>query len=141
MAKPGWKLWLLLLIPLSIPVVASILGRKPPCANKVEVSIGVQPSGAPGWRASLQRLSDEIKRCPNANLYVIHRRTKWISTDSSTRLATRYDRAAQRLTDSRYGEGSGYWWSKVTDKPIHAIAAQGGTFDDLASYGCVDDSP
>ena len=108
MTKAGWKLWLLFLIPLSIPLVASVLNRKQACSNKIEVSIGVHSSGAPGWRASLQRLSEEMRRCPKANLYVIRRRTKWISTDSNTRLETKYYRDTQTLWDSRFGEGSLY---------------------------------
>ena len=126
---------LLLLIPLSIPLVITMMGREQPCSKQIDVSIGVQSSYPGGWQQSILQLSHEMKKCPKSKKFIIRRRTSWFNGDE---LRTEYNRNTHVLYDSRFGEGSSYRWLNVNEKMIYEVAASSGGFDDFRKYGCID---
>lgn len=129
------KTFLLFLIPLAIPLIINVMMREKPCSEHIDTSMGVQASYPVGWQESLQQLSRELKRCPQAKRFIIRRKTSWLK---GYELRTEYDRNTHVLFDSRFVEGSPYRWLNVREEVIYAIAASGGSFDDFKKYGCID---
>lgn len=143
------KVWLLFLIPVIIPLVVTIMTRNKSCSSQVEVYIGVQPAGVQSWKASLQRLSQEVQRCPRAEKIIVRYKVPLgpgvlAHAASSFRRSTRttiYYRQEHQIRADRYSEGSNFVFTKVTDSAINSVAAQNGSFDDLVKLGCEDNSP
>lgn len=109
------------------------------CPTEVNVSLGDFTSMDAGNRASIQRLSKEVCRCPKAYKYRIF----WKVTSEGEeidRRAALYERQKQVTGMGRVGYEidpySGFW-SKVhtvNDNAIHAVAHKGGTFEDFTEY-------
>ncbi len=109
------------------------------CPGEVEINLGNFTSHDLGNRASIQRLSSEIRRCPEAHSYTVH----WYVIASNKIVAAR---ATIYLPSSKAGDenmvgyetdvGSGlaYVVSIADDSPIHEVALKHGTFTDFKKY-------
>ncbi|HEX8550614.1 MAG TPA: hypothetical protein VF681_03560 [Abditibacteriaceae bacterium] len=115
----------------------------PKAPTVVNVSIGRVHGGWTSHQFAIRRLSQEIKKSPNADIYIIRREVFFIGyAAEKPNLLTRYDRLTQTLYDDKYGKDSPYLWHKVTDKAIHAVASRKiSAFDDFAKFGCVKAEP
>jgi hypothetical protein len=143
------KICLIFLISAIIPVTAILLTRTVSCSSQIEVSSGLHPQGAQSWKASLQRLSQEIQRCPKAEEFIIRYKVPLgpsvfahaASSFRSDTQKTMYSRRDRIIIADRYAEGSNYVFVNVTDEAINSVAAKNGSFEDLTQFGCKDQSP
>ncbi len=136
------KLWILFLVPFLIPAALLFKTKEVPCSSKVEVSIGDYSSVAAGQRAALRQLSEEIERCPNAQIYKILRNNSiWKRWDEANLEITVYWRKQGRLQDGAPVFGVHTQWAKVTNAAIHEVANSSGDFKDFAKRGCEDAMP
>jgi hypothetical protein len=137
---------LLFLIPLAIPISILLMRREKPCSSQVDIHIGSYHVVAgrragfdAGQRDALQRLSQEIKRCPNADTYVVRRTNDW-GLGPFLLPARREDRIIYKRKENRLEEDSGdadiyEVWDRVTNHAINAVAGEAGTIKSLARYG------
>ncbi len=102
----------------------------------------------PDGRVAFQELSAQIKADPQRNIYKVTRisnyRGHWIAIvvgegaagHNFNRYEIVYNRQSQRLEEISVNLSQ--QWSRVTDKAIHAVAAEAGTFNDLVRHGAKD---
>ena len=109
------------------------------CSNEVSVSIGEFDSEEVGSRASIQRLSSEIRRCPGGKKFKISWTWK-VAPGEQERgwRATMYERddgGAGRV-GYEYDPDSGFRGDvyNVRDDAIHSVAGRAGTLEDVAKY-------
>lgn len=84
-----------------------------------------------GARASIQALSEELHRHPQADMY----RIVWgVGPEGSeVRRATVYMRKYGIYYEYDPGSGSVVEWSHVDDQAIHLVARRNGTFEDFGT--------
>jgi hypothetical protein len=121
---------LLLVVPTLLLIIGFWFYR---CPDKVRANIGAQPTVDAGSRAVIQRLSDEIQRCPDATFYNVF----WHVEGDSLGSGTGYDPQKQLLIvhidhDRAYGRQ----WCGVTQDALQAVAKEEGTYKDLETRGC-----
>lgn len=131
---------LLFLIPLAIPISILLIRREKPCSSHVDFHIGSYSPFYGGQRAALQRLSQEIKRCPDADTYTVRRTTDWGYLVPFIAPARREDRIVYKRKENRLEEDGGdagvfEVWDRVTNHAINAVAGEAGTIKGLARYG------
>jgi hypothetical protein len=134
------KKWIAALSLLSLAgVIGAFSARQSASPKCIDVSIGRYHGSWPSLRASILRLSEEIKKFPHADVYIIRREIFYVGWQAKNpNLMTKYDRCTKTLYDDRYGDGTIYLWRGITDKAIHAVASlPHGTFEDFAKFGCV----
>lgn len=116
--------------------------REPPCSRNVTVFAGVYPSGsACGRRASLLRLSEEIRRWPHGDTFRVRRNENWYWCDDTDKDETFYDRRQHVLYEGNVWAGDVYRWGHVTDQEIKAVAHSSGEFREFGRYGYDDMNP
>jgi len=107
------------------------------CPAKVDVSLGEFASMDAGDRASIQRLSVEVCRCPQASKYTVFWKAPPENGGRDYRavIYRRREKGTGRLGqefDPESGiRGDSY---AVSDEMIHAISQSGGTFEDFAKH-------
>ena len=108
------------------------------CFAEIDVSIGEFESKEAALPIAIQRLSTEVNRCPQANTY----RITWIATDpSANQTAMRRALLYDRVSDLNWLGYEQDCFSGFSDRPyvvddaaIRAVAAKGGTLEDLKEY-------
>ena len=105
-----------------------------PCGDQVFDDLGHFSSKESGLRASIKKLSQQIKECPNASKYVVG--WKALAEDGVVQQReTAYDRRTRQLC-YEMDPGSGCYGDVyvVDDAAVHAVAAKNGLLDDFAPY-------
>lgn len=104
------------------------------CPDKVYVYFE-SPTLEAGEPVAVQKLSDALRRCPNAQRYDVF----WKEVVAGQELGRRalvYDRR-NKLIGYEYDPGSGFRGAVyvVDDAAIHAVAQKYGKLDDFAAHG------
>ncbi len=103
------------------------------CPDEINVSIGSSPSLDVGNRASIKRLSDEVRRCPKAKEYSVFWKVE-VNGREVVRRAALYKREYGVGYEDDPGSGFSSKVYNVSDDAIHTVAQQDGTFEDFANY-------
>lgn len=129
--------WLFIGVLLSIFFIVSSCSFF--CSDKIIIFVGEFESMDVGSRASIQRLSEEIRRCPSAKTYRIT--WKWkLPSDGYERgwRAVIYKRQNETmgLIGYEYDPESGFSGEVylVQDDAIHVVAQKAGTLEDFAIH-------
>lgn len=107
------------------------------CPNAVGVYIGHFDSMDAGSRASIKRLSEEIRRCPEAKTYRVSWRVDLGPNERGWR-AVMYHRQGKTSGGVGYefdpGSGFGRDIYLVDDDAVQKVAEGSGTLEDFAKY-------
>jgi hypothetical protein len=107
---------------------------RPLCYKNVYASVGRFDSAETGARAAVQRLSQEIHRCPVAEEYYV----EWNFPEERGWRAVKYTRQDNKsgVAGYEYDPSSGRRQPiyLVEDSAVDQVAKEGGTLDDFAKY-------
>lgn len=122
------KVWVVTCIFLIFSLIVSACTLY--CSDEVDVSISGISTMEEGNRASIKKLSNEIRRCPSANKYRVFWKVTVNGQEVSRRAALYERNIGVGYEDDPYSGFSSKVYP-VDDSAIHAIAQKGGTFDDF----------
>ena len=106
------------------------------CNQKKSVDISNHPVLSEATRAAMQKLSQEIKCCPNGN--TISHRVGWTMNCPDDCYIKFYPGSGELMLFVNFGGAETIQkWKNVSDTEVHAVAAAGGRPKDLEKHGAI----
>ena len=113
----------------------------PHIAGHKIVFIGIYPNIIQGQNASLLRLSQEVTKHPQIDVFVIRRTGTVFAWDDIDWYETIYDRRRHTILDGNVWAGDTEDWGGVSDTMVSKVAASSKGFKEFSRRGCTDILP
>lgn len=129
------KLLLVAASLLILGLVGGSLAWSQRCSDSCYASVGSFNSYATGTQLALQKISQQIRSCPKAVLYVAHYDVLAKGTKVDD-VSIKYEPSSGILVYEPDNSAEIQLWRKVNVQLVHAVALSSGNLSDFKKYGC-----